>query len=363
MNNNKKWTKETCFIESQKYKTRGEFKEGSGSAYNVALRNNWIDDYVWLEEKKKPKDYWNYDTCYEEAKNYKSRSDFNKGNGSAYAAAIRNHWLDEYYWFKQPQKQKQNGYWENYDNCYAEARKYESRYEFMKRNQSAYQVARKNKWLDSFTWLKDQRFDLITDKIDCVYVYEFKEYNTAYIGRTLIRSQKRRDKEHIFRLDSVSSFAKEHDIAVPPMKILETNLTIKEGAKQEGYWLKKYQEDGWITLNKAKTGSIGAIAKGKWNYNTCYNLAKKCKMKSEMKSKNQRAYIIALKNKWFGDYYWFLSDDEIRHKERPWRVIWNKERCFEEARKYHSRGEFRKCNGSAYQIARRNKWLDEFFPF
>ena len=41
---------------------------------------------------------------------------------------------------------------------------------------------------------------------------------------------------------------------------------------------------------------------------------------------------------------------------------WNKERCKEEASKYNRRVDFQKESGSAYGVALRNGWLDEFFP-
>ena len=77
----------------------------------------------------------------------------------------------------------------------------------------------------------DKRVDINNDKIDSVYVYIFEDTKAAYVGRTLIRRQKKRDKEHIFNQDSdnVARYAKKIHVPVPPMMILETNLTLKEG--------------------------------------------------------------------------------------------------------------------------------------
>ena len=41
---------------------------------------------------------------------------------------------------------------------------------------------------------------------------------------------------------------------------------------------------------------------------------------------------------------------------------WNYERCKEEASKYKTRYELYKTTGNAYEISRKNGWLDEFFP-
>ena len=98
--------------------------------------------------KKQPNGYWNYETCLEKAKNYNSKSEFAKGCSGAYHVALKNGWLETYTWFET--KKKPNGYWENYENNYNEALKYNSRIEFKKGCQSANQVACKNGWLDIF---------------------------------------------------------------------------------------------------------------------------------------------------------------------------------------------------------------------
>lgn len=44
------------------------------------------------------------------------------------------------------------------------------------------------------------------------------------------------------------------------------------------------------------------------------------------------------------------------------RIIWTKENCLKEARKYNSRKEFSIKKHSAYKVALKNSWLDEVFP-
>ena len=92
---NKKWTKETVFEESRKYKARNEFRKGCGSAYQVALRNGWLEEMNWLKEIQKPANYWSIENVFKEAKKYKKRGDFAIGCGSAYNVARRYNLLDE----------------------------------------------------------------------------------------------------------------------------------------------------------------------------------------------------------------------------------------------------------------------------
>ena len=344
------WTYENCMEESKKYKSRSEFCKGNGSAYNVARKNGWLDEYTWFKRLVKPNGYWDYERCMEESKKYISRGEFSNGCSRAYEVARKNGWLNDYTWLES----KFHADW-TYETCMEESRNYTTRSEFCKGNGSAYNVARKNGWVDEYTWLKDERFDLYKDNIDSVYVYEFKEFNCAYVGRTLMRCKRKRDIAHIFHTDNdaVAKFAKEHNISVPEPIYLEENLTLEDGAKQEEYWLNKYKEDGWTMLNSAKTGSIGALGKGKWNKKTCMEESKKFKSRSEFQKGSKGAYLAARRNGWLDEYTWF------KRLVKP-NGYWDYERCMEESKKYMSRGEFQKGNRSAYKVALKNGWLDDF---
>ena len=351
-----KWTYEACYEEAKKYKTLKEFRENSNSAYSIAKKNKWIDNFDFLIRDRIKRNTWQeYENVYNEAKKYTTLKDFSKNSAGAYQVSLEKEWIADFNWLEREWEQK----W-NYESCYNEALKCKSRSDFKQKNPCAYTSARVNKWLDDYHWLKDERFDLINDKIDCVYAYEFIEQKTVYVGRTLMKRIKIRDKEHLYQLDTVSNFAKDNNIPVPEMKILEDNLTIKEGAENEGIWLELYKEEGWKILNTAKTGSIGTLAKIRWTKEKCYEIAKTCSYKSELKYKCDGAYRAALKHGWIKDYTWFESNTNkiISQKLK----IWTKEKCFELAKNCISRSDFKKCSYTAYNNARKHGWLDEFFP-
>lgn len=297
------WTYETCKNEAKKYKTKVEFQQGSSGAFKYAYDNGIIKDFDWLEELKKPNGYWNRERCEEEARKYKSKGEFLKGCSAAHHAAVVNGWLD------------------NYD------------------------------------WLIDKRIDIIKDKIDCVYVYVFEDTKVAYVGRTLIRRQKKRDKEHIFNqeADNVARYAKEHHVPVPPMRILETNLTLEEGLDREDYWRRWYEQNGYTMLNRLATGigkgSLGGISHGKWNRKSCFEEAKKYNSASEFGKANGSAYDAARRNGWLSDYTWF---------DVLWETKWDKQACFCEAKKYKTRKDFQKGSGGAYKKAWERDWLKEY---
>ena len=355
MSSNKKWTEEVTRKEAEKYTTFKEFIKYSNSAYISALKNGWLKDYYWLKRKFKEPGYWTFEKCYEAALQCKTRT------------------------------------------------------EFSKRYPTAYTKSCKNKWIEEFNWLKNERFNIETDKIDCVYVYEFATQKTAYVGRTLIRRKQNRDKEHIFeKNDPVAKFAYENNISVPNPIYLEENLTIEESVEKECWWIEKYREDGWKMLNKMPGGGIGGLLKekwtyekvkeealkystitefrksggyacdkayifgwikdftwlkqtrkqpGYWNYETCYEEAKKYKNRYEFQEKCSGAFKQANKNGWLKDYDWFT------YNKKHTSGYWTKERCYEEAKKYKGKYEFQQGNASAYYASHKNGWFEEYTWF
>jgi superfamily II DNA or RNA helicase len=141
------WTYERCKEEALKYNTRKEFQKGSSGTRAAAKNNGWLDDICsHMVEVKKQKGYWTYERCKEEALKYNTRSKFQKGSGSAWAAAEKNGWKD-YICSHMVEGRKQNNYW-TYDRCKEQALKYNTKKEFQKGSGSAWLTAYKNNWLD-----------------------------------------------------------------------------------------------------------------------------------------------------------------------------------------------------------------------
>ena len=101
-----------------------------------------------MTKKRKPVGHWNnIENCKEDAVEYKTRSDFKKGNRGAYKACWRNGWLDEVCSHME-QIRKPDGYWEVKENCKEESLKYKTRSEFCEGNRGAYKACRRNGWMD-----------------------------------------------------------------------------------------------------------------------------------------------------------------------------------------------------------------------
>lgn len=148
--------KNNVIKESKLFSNRSEFKKKSGNAYNSALRNKWIEEMPWLDSNtnRLPKGYWkNKKNIMAEAKKYKTKEEFQKGNLTAFLAAHKYGYMEDMTWLVK-RKQHKWGYW-TYENIKQEAIKYDTKTQFFKGNQTAYRAALKLGIIDDFFGLND----------------------------------------------------------------------------------------------------------------------------------------------------------------------------------------------------------------
>jgi predicted GIY-YIG superfamily endonuclease len=144
--NNLKWTFEKCQEEALKYKTKTDFQKNNSSAYKSALKNVWLVEICSHMIKKEHAIYWTYEKCKEEALKYITRSDFYFKSIGAYGASVKNKWLNDIC-LHMIEIHKPKGYWTK-EKCTEEASKYLIRSEFHKCSTCAYNSALRNNWLN-----------------------------------------------------------------------------------------------------------------------------------------------------------------------------------------------------------------------
>jgi predicted GIY-YIG superfamily endonuclease len=259
-------------------------------------------------------------------------------------------------------KYKPFGYWNNKENCENEVKKYNGKYELQRKSEGCYNSCLRNGWMDEFAEkyfdnrIKYMKYD---EKINLVYVYEYAELNSCYVGRT--NMMKRRDRQHrnghghsngLRTYDVVYNFAKENGVKIPEPKILEENLTAEESQDMEDYWKTHYAKNGWNILNKGVTGigkgSLGATLK--WTYEACKEEAGKYSCKYEMKLKNQSAYSSSVQNGWINDFF-----ENKKKEDHYWD---NLENVLEAARKSSGAKDMIRKFGGAYNSARKHNWTN-----
>lgn len=344
---NKKWCYETCMEAAKQFTIYTDFANAYPKALDVARKNGWVDEYTWLERKSKPSGYWTYEHCYEEAKKYKSRVEFEKESGSAYGVAVKNGWLDDYTWI--PKRKSPECKWTK-EKCFEVAKQFKTKQDFRYSRHDAYMAAVRRDWMKEMDWFVPKAIEemALFKKMHCVYVYKDDELNVAYIGLTInLHTRHLRHK----KCGSVFKFFTEVGKEIPEPIVLKDNLTPEESRYYEDYYLKEFQEKGYQTLNKGCTGIYcGSFGGGRVIYTEekAMEIAKKYKTIKDFRENEQSCYARSKLMGWLKDYTWLKR----AHK------VWTYEMFKEILDKYDDYCEFRKNEPGAYEAAIRNGWMD-----
>jgi hypothetical protein len=133
------WTDETLLAEAKKYKTRSEWANANGGAYNAA-RNRGEDFFAkCCALMKQLRTDWTDEALLAEAKKYKTRTEWYKRKGAAYAAARRRG--EDFFAKCSAHMEKVHAEWTD-EAVLAEAKKYKTRTEWHKLNGGASNAAR-----------------------------------------------------------------------------------------------------------------------------------------------------------------------------------------------------------------------------
>jgi predicted GIY-YIG superfamily endonuclease len=292
-------------------------------------------------KNKKPHGYWNNkENCLKESLKYTNPKELEKNNKWVYFICRNNKWIDEF--FPSKRKTLSYGYWNDKENCLKEALKYKTKSELHKNCPSAYQAAKRNGWLDEIVSHMEVVGNL---KNRGIYAFEFED-NSVYVGLTYNFNERYLAHQ---KYGTVYEYIKESGLKYNYI-ILTDYMDEKIASKEEGIWVNKYKKNGWIILNKNKTGTLGGPHL-KWDYESCKKEALKHKNRIKFQEKCSRAYQISRENGWLNEFFGVL--------DRKPRGYWIKERCQEESLKYNTKSEFKKKSLTSFKSARKNGWLDE----
>ena len=249
----------------------------------------------------------------------------------------------------------------NKETCEVEAHKFEYIFSFRTKSPGAYNVAKRNNWLNDYVWLrklppKPNDYDKNTKYI---YAYEFVDQNAVYVGLT--NSMIKRDWEHRNRQkSSVHRFATLINCDIPSPIELEKDVPIHESGKREKYWVNYYNEQGWVILNRAKTGeresSIGIYYPIKWNKKAIREKAKECDYNLTLFAAQYPGAYEAIQSRYKG----------LLNELFPNRLI-HTHHTIEDALlvvkngHYESRSQLRFDCFWAYRVLFENKMLDDIF--
>jgi predicted GIY-YIG superfamily endonuclease len=381
-----KWTKELVQDEAIKYNTRVEFQKKSANAYEAARRNGWLDDVTGHMIKLKRD--WTFDDIKKIAKKYDKLIDFKTKENAAYLFARRHHFLGDVI-----THMKRNVRW-NKDTLHKEALKYKTRSEFEQNSPNAYNSALRFKIMDDITThMKPQghRYKRI------IYVFEFPD-NHFYVGLTF--NEKRRNLSH---MSDVKSSVYKHIIQTglkPKFKIITDYVDIETAQKKENEILRQYINNGWIPLNRTKTGGLGSSNK-KWTKEMVMDIIKNYTKLNDFRKNEPNAWSAANKSDWYDEVTshlekiikvkkytreilekiiknyetladfsrneptayaavlvnkWYDLIENLKRKEHPWT---NFDNVKKEAEKYNMKTDFSKNSPGAFASAVKNGWIDD----
>ena len=302
----KKFNYKFCYDAAEDYRSVSDFKRGNVGAYRAALRYGWLKDYRWLVGKHCS---YSYEECFSEAKKYQTTRDFKHSASPIYSKAERCGWLKDYVWLSDNINHHIKKEDITYDKCIEIAKKCFSKTDMSSYSKSHYLVAKKNNWLKDYTWfIGNEKWG---SEAFLIYSYEDTENKCVYVGLTKDLSRRRRQhlrkhpKTHEY--DVVKKYFDSLGQDLPEETILEEHLTPAMAQEREGFWVQKYISDGWTGLNIAQTGkeksSLGNYAI-KWTKEKCLKEAKECKTLKTFMIQHNGAYQAAVRNKWLRDFDW-----------------------------------------------------------
>jgi predicted GIY-YIG superfamily endonuclease len=232
--------------------------------------------------------------------------------------------------------------------CQSEASKHQTKREFKANNRNAYEYALRHDFLDEIC---QHMISLGDRKHKCVYSCEFPD-NHVYVGITFDFNRRKKDREKKLR-DTVTQYSNKTGLQ-PIHKQLTDYLKTEEAVLLEAEFVKEYENQKWIVLNKIKTGGIGGDILY-WTKERCIEEGLKFTRRSDFNLHSKGAYDSCRRNGWLNEIYSHMKP----FNRIDLNLYWIKERCITKALLCNTRTEFRKKYAGAYLSARRHKWLDE----
>ena len=316
----KVWDREHTYEEAKKYKTITEFAKNCDAGYRSAKKYGWLDDYTWFEKKMTS---WTEEMVVEISKNYKTLNDFRNSEPRAYNAAKKNKWLAGLTWLQRKETLTK-------ERAFEISRQYKTYNDFKTGETSVYSTAAARGWLKEITWLERVHFEYTREYCEGIA----REYTTT--------SQLKENNPKVYKKCVDNNWIPEFEWLDDDIKRMEDE---RIRAKEEKERLKNE-----IILKQ--TPDDLEENSDELSYEECYDEAERCSSMKKFAYTHPYCYYKAKKMNWLADYVWLTEEyDES---------TLTFEHCKEEAAKYNDVATFRKKCPLEYWKAKREKWLVEF---
>jgi hypothetical protein len=237
-----------------------------------------------------------------------------------------------------------------YEFCKEESLKYITWSQMRKENECLQDAIRRNGWRDDLCGHMVESYG--NEFKRCIYACFFPD-NSVYVGLTfsvIDRERRRRAKG-----DTVTKYAEETGQPYE-LKQMTDYVDVVDAKRLEGVYVEKFKNEGYIILNKAKTGGLGAMSK-EWTIEKCREEVKKYKSRTEVHDGNYSCWKFAKKSGVLDETF-----PDTKQKQSVGWGWWTEERIVEEAKKYEISYHFKRAGGGAYSKAKKLGILGKLFP-
>jgi len=389
--------KKNCQIDALKYNSKIEFQKKSSGAYASARKNGWLNEI--RQHMKRPQSYnfkWTKEYCIEEALKYKTRTEFQKKSGTAYNKAWKNNWLDSIcsHMIKNGNKFNRCVYvYEFSDNCAYIGLTYNIKERNINRKSNDNDQVTKHIKITQLEPILKQLTDYIpvdeAAKLEIEYIQKYKDNNWdvlnkikgGTIGGNNLKWTKELCQQEALKYKTRSEFQKKSGSAYVASRIKgwlnDISKHMIEMQKPMYYWTKEkckieaLKYNSKIEFRKNSGGAYSAAQRKKWISEICKHMIEKRKPMYYWVKENCQIEALKYKSKWEffkksnGAYEssrknGYLNDicQHMVEKQKPM-YYWTKDKCKEESLKYKTKKEFNNNSGGAYKRAKINGWLDD----
>lgn len=289
-----------------KYTSLREWAKDNQAAYSAACHKGFIPKicktYGFPLSKRVPMNYWTKTTCREVIEQFTILKDFRKEYEFVYKKIKDNGWDDLLNGLNR--QNAESGFWQIKANCIKAAKEFNTRNEFRKGNQPAYNSSRKNGWMEEC----------------CKHMFQ----KTKPVGWWTLKR------------------------CVSEAKKYKTRSAMEKGSSG-AYWAiigHEWQKYCFSHMEEIKKPN------GYWTKEKCIEEAAKYKTKVEWQKHGGSSFSIASSNKWIEDCCKHMV--EIKKPNG----YWNNSNVLIEAAKYENATQFSRKSNGAYSYAQQNGLLD-----
>ena len=90
----RRWSLGACKADAFNFMSCSEWQRSSPQAYLAAYRHGWMDECtLHMMRCRKPRGYWTFQRCVQEAKSFRTKQSWRVGSSSSYVIAKTRGWL------------------------------------------------------------------------------------------------------------------------------------------------------------------------------------------------------------------------------------------------------------------------------